>query len=268
MAGVDEDSAHRAQEQGTAVGAAPAENGADPERGRSMVDRVLAHGFAGAEEVSPSESVSANPSSGPRPGPLPEREGAVSCCPQPSPPNSQTGSEQSDGIGDGAKVGSSAAVQVADGENAARCEAGSEAVELGVKPQSDTNEANFHGDVINSQTPENLGVTAELEVGAALDSVGGMHVVSPDLVCPNSERESSEAGISGAGELEAGAVSLNDGAAAGVEDGAAQAGAFIESMVVAREVVNVSQAAGVDPGNHCHVRGGHGSRRFGCQASK
>ena len=119
-----------------------------------MIDRVLSHGFAGAEEVSPSE--------------------------------------KSDGIGDGAEVGSSAAVQVADGENTATCQASPEAGDLEVKLESDTNEANFDAHVINSQTPEILGVTAELAVGAGLDSVVGMHVLSPDLVCPDSQQGSGE----------------------------------------------------------------------------
>ena len=83
-------------------------------------------------------------------------------------------------------------MQVADGENAARCEAGSEAGDLGVKPQSDTSEANFDAHVIHSQTPEILGVTAESAVGAGLDTVAGMHVLSPDLVCPDSEQGSGE----------------------------------------------------------------------------
>ncbi len=86
---------------------------------------------------------------------------------------------------------------MADGEITATCEAGSEAGDLGVKPQSDTNEANFHGDVIKSQAPENLGVTAELAVGAGLDRVGRMHIVSPDLVCPDSGGEMRDVAVSG-----------------------------------------------------------------------
>ena len=62
-----------------------------------------------------------------------------------------------------------------------------EAGDLGVKPQSDTNEANFHGDVIKSQTAENLGVRAEFAIGGGLDNGGGIQAVSPDLVCPDSE---------------------------------------------------------------------------------
>ena len=195
--GADKDSARRAQAEGTTLGAAPAESGADHERGGSMIDRVLEHGFAGAEEVSPSVSVSANSSSDPHPDPLPEGEGEVWCSRSPllsrprlSPSDSKTRSEQSDRISDRAEVESSAEGQVADEENTATWDAGSEAGESGVKPASDTNEANFHGDVIHSQTPEILGVRAELVAGAGLDSVtGGMAGCGkpPDLVCPGSE---------------------------------------------------------------------------------
>ncbi len=72
VAGVDEDSARRAQAEGTTIVAAPATDVAEPEHSNSMVDRVRAHGFAGAAEVSPSVSVSANSSSDPHPDPLPE----------------------------------------------------------------------------------------------------------------------------------------------------------------------------------------------------
>ena len=111
-----------------------------------MIDRVLSHGFAGAEEVSPSE--------------------------------------KSDGIGDGAEVGS---MRGAGGGRGKHChlpgEPGSR--RFGSQAQSDTNEANFDAHVINSQTPEMPVLRRESGVGAGLDSVVGMHVLSPDLVCPD-----------------------------------------------------------------------------------
>ncbi len=253
VAGADEYSARRAQEDGTTLGAAPAENGTDPERGGSMVDRVLEHGFAGAEEVSPSVSVSANSSSDPHPDPLPEGEGEVWCSRSPllsrprlSPPDSKTRSEQSDRISDRAEVESSAEGQVADEENTATWDAGSEAGDLGVKPASDTNEANFHGDVIKSQTAENLGVMAELAIGAGLDNDGGMQVVSPDLVCPDSELESSEAVGSDADELEARAVGLSEGAGAEVVESGARGGPLAESRAVAGTGVDVGPVPGAE----------------------
>jgi hypothetical protein len=249
VAGADEGSARRAEAEGTTIGAAPAESGADPERTGGMIDRVLAHGFAGAEEVSPSVSVSANSSSDPHPDPLPEGEGEVWCSRSPllsrprlSPPASKTRSEQSDRISDRAEVESSAEGQVADEENTATWDAGSEAGDFGVKPASDTNEANFHGDVIKSQTAENLGVMAELAIGAGLDNDGGMQVVSPDLVCPISELESREAVVSGADDLEAGAVGLSEGDGVEVVESGAPAGPLVEIRAVARMDGSVSPA--------------------------
>jgi hypothetical protein len=72
-------------------------------------------------------------------------------------------------------------------ENTATGDAESKAADSGVKPASDTNEANFDAHVIHSQTPEIAGVMSELAVGAGLDNDGGVQVVSPDLVCPGSE---------------------------------------------------------------------------------
>ena len=125
-----------------------------------MIDHVLAHGFAGAEGVCPSD------------------DGA----------RTEVESAQADDAVDGTVV-------PANGENTATCGEGLQVAELGENRESDTNEANFREDVITTQTPEYLGVTAELVVGASLDSGVDRHVVSPDLVCPDSGREAGETAI-------------------------------------------------------------------------
>ncbi len=146
--------------RGPAGGNATGESGENPGNSGSMVDHVLAHGFAGAEGVCPSDDGDA--------------------------------AEVEPGLAEDAVDGT---VVAADGENTATCGEGLQVAELGENREIDTNEANFREDVITTQTREDLGVTAELAVGAGLDSGVDRRVVSPDLVCPDSERGSGEAAI-------------------------------------------------------------------------
>ena len=146
--------------RGPAGGNATGESWENPGNRGSMVDHVLAHGFAGAEGVRPADDGDAE---GVEPG-----------------------------LADDAVDGT---VVAADGENTATCDAGLQVVELGENREIDTSEANFRENVITAQAQEGLGVTAELAVGAGLDSGVDRHVLSPDLVCPDSGRESGEAAI-------------------------------------------------------------------------
>jgi hypothetical protein len=130
----------------------------------SVTDHVLAHGFAGAERVCPSDDG--------------EAAGVES------------------GLADDAVDGT---VVAADGENTATCGAGLQVVELGENRESDTNEANFREDVITTQTPEDLGVTAELAVDAGLDSGVDIRVVSPEFERVDDENEGGNGVISGVG---------------------------------------------------------------------
>ena len=146
--------------RGPAGGNATGESGENPGNSGSMVDHVLAHGFAGAEGVCPAEHGDA--------------------------------ADVEPGLADDAVDG---AVVTADGENTATCGEGLQVAELGENGENDTNEANFRENVITIQIPEDLGVTAELAVDVGLDSGVDRHVVSPDLVCPDSGREAGEAAI-------------------------------------------------------------------------
>ena len=197
----------------------------NPGNSGSMVDHVLAHGFAGAEGVRPADDGDAE---GVEPG-------------------------LEDDTADGTVV-------AADGENTATCGESLQVVELGENRENDTNEANFREDVITIQTPEDLGVTAELAVGAGLDSGVDRHAVSPDLVCPDSERESGEAVISDGGEPRTEAVGLSEGAGAGIGEGDVQAGPFVESRAVARMgVESVGRAGSCERGRRgAEPRGGAG----------
>jgi hypothetical protein len=169
--------------RGATRGPALGESGADSRAGGSVIDRVLAHGFDGAEEVK---------------GGKEEVESGLA----------------NDAVDEGATR--------ADGENTATCAEVLQGGESGGNSENDTNEANFRENVITTQTPEDLGVTSELAVGAGLDNVAGIDAVSPDLVCPNSGRKSGDAAVSGAGEAKEAAVGLSEGAGTDVVDGGVQ----------------------------------------------
>ena len=146
--------------RGPAGGNATGESGENPGNSGSMVDHVLAHGFAGAEGVCPAEHGDA--------------------------------ADVEPGLADDAVNGT---VVAADGENTATCGEGLQVAELGENRENNTSEANFRENVITIQIPGDLGVTAELAVDVGLDSGVDRHVVSPDLVCPDSGREAGEAAI-------------------------------------------------------------------------
>ena len=113
---------------------------------------------------------------------------------------------------------------------------------MGENRENDTSEANFREDVITIQTPEDLGVTAKLAVGAGLDSGVDRHVLSPDLVCPDSGGEVGEAVVSDVGARRIEAVGLSEGAGAGIGEGDMQAVPLFESRAVARMGVDERRA--------------------------
>jgi hypothetical protein len=115
---------------------------------------------------------------------------------------------------------------------------------VGAEAGGERNEAKFRENVITIKTPEDLGVPAELAVGAGLDTGAASGVVSPDLVCPDSGWELRDAVISDGGEARTEAVGLREGDGAGIGEGHVQALPLFGSRAVARMGVDGRRAGG------------------------